>query len=67
MPYRRASLLIKFIQQNKGNLSKGESTACAEISDEEIEQIERTVGTAWLDVHQAGIPKRRPSTSEETI
>jgi hypothetical protein len=67
MPNRRASLLIKLILQNKGKLSKDKRTAFAEISDEEIDQIESAVWAAWQDVHQAETPKRQPSTNEETI
>jgi hypothetical protein len=65
MPNRRASLLIKLILQNKGELSKGKRTAFAEISDEEIARIESAVWGAWQDVHPTDTPKRSPLANEE--
>jgi hypothetical protein len=43
MPIRRASLLARFILQNKGRLSKGTRTTFSEISDQEIDRIEKAV------------------------
>jgi Fic/DOC family len=51
MPNRRASLLIKLILQNKGKLSNGKRDTFSEISDPEIERIEKSVWEAWQDVH----------------
>jgi hypothetical protein len=51
MPDRRASLLIRMILQNKGKISKGKRASFSEITDQEIEQIERSVWSAWLRNH----------------
>jgi Fic family protein len=51
MPDRRASLLIRMILQNKGKISKGKRASFSEITDQEIEQIERAVWSAWLRNH----------------
>jgi hypothetical protein len=50
MPNRRASLLIKLILQNKGKLSDGKRETFSEISDSEMERIEKSVWDAWQDV-----------------
>jgi Fic family protein len=55
MPNRRASLLIRLILQNKGKLSKSKRTAFPEISDEELDQIERAVWGTWQDTHHIAI------------
>ena len=59
MPNRRASLLVRFIQQNKGKLSKGKRTTFSEISDQEIDRIEKAVWGAWQDAHPAQVPEDR--------
>ena len=59
------ALLIKLILQNKGKLSKGKRTAFAEISDEEIDRIERGVWRAWHDVHPTETRERPPLADEE--
>jgi len=51
MPDRRASLLIRMILQNKGKISKDKRASFSEITDQEIEQIERAVWSAWLRNH----------------
>jgi hypothetical protein len=55
MPNRRASLLIRLILQNKGKLSKSKRTAFPEISDQELDQIERAVWGTWQDTHHIAI------------
>jgi len=57
MPNRRASLLVRFILQNKGRLSKGKRASFSEISDQEIVRIEEAVWGAWLHVHDPETPK----------
>jgi hypothetical protein len=47
MPDRRASLLVRLILQNKGRLSKSKRTAFAEISDDELHDIEKAVWRRW--------------------
>ena len=51
MPNRRATLLVRFILQNRGQLSKGKRASFPEISDQEIVRIEEAVWAAWLHVH----------------
>jgi Fic family protein len=46
MPNQRASLLVRLIHQNKGKLSKGKRQQFAELSDDEISQIESAIQTA---------------------
>jgi hypothetical protein len=58
-PNRRASLLVRFILQNKGRLSKGKRTTFSEISDEEIDRIEKAVWGAWQDAHPVQGPEDR--------
>jgi hypothetical protein len=48
MPDRRASLLIRMILQNKGKISKGKRASFPEVTDLEIERIERVVWSTWL-------------------
>ena len=59
MPNRRASLLVRFILQNKGKLSKGKRTTFSEISDQEIDRIEKAVWGAWQVAHPAQVPEDR--------
>jgi hypothetical protein len=59
MPNRRASLLVRFILQNKGRLSTGKRTTFSEISDSEIDQIEKAVWRAWRDAHPVQDPEER--------
>jgi hypothetical protein len=65
MPNRRASLLIKFILQNKGKLSKGKRTAFAEITDVEIDRIENAVWGAWQEGHVDETSNKLPLAIEE--
>lgn len=51
MPDRRASLLVRLILQNKGRLSKSKTTAFAEISDDELHEIEKAVWRTWEEEH----------------
>jgi Fic family protein len=46
MPNQRASLLVRLIHQNNGKLSKGKRQQFAELSDDEIRQIESAIQTA---------------------
>jgi len=46
MPNQRASLLLRLIHQNSGKLSKGKRQQFAELSDDEIRQIESAIQTA---------------------
>jgi len=46
MPNQRASLLVRLIHQNNGKLSRGKRPQFAELSDEEISQIESAIQTA---------------------
>jgi hypothetical protein len=55
MPNRRASLLIRLILQNKSKLSKSKRTAFPEITDEELDQIERAVWGTWQDTQHIAI------------
>jgi hypothetical protein len=59
MPNRRASLLVRFILQNKGRLSKGKRATFSEISDQEIDRIEKAVWGAWQDAHAVQGPEDR--------
>jgi len=49
MPNRRASLLVRLILQNKGKLSKEKRATFSEISDQEIDRIEKAVWGAWQE------------------
>jgi Fic/DOC family protein len=53
MPDRQASLLVRFIMQNDGKLSKAKRTRFPELTDAEIQQIERAVGTATQRAHRS--------------
>ena len=57
MPNRRASLLVRLILQNKGKLSKGKRAAFSEITDQEIDRIERSVLGAWQESRQDQPPE----------
>lgn len=46
MPDQRASSLVRFILQNNGKLSKAKRPRFPELTDAEIEQIERAIGLA---------------------
>jgi hypothetical protein len=46
MPDQRASSLVRFILQNNGKLSKTKRPRFEELTDAEIEQIERAIGLA---------------------
>jgi hypothetical protein len=59
MPNRRASLLVSFIVQNKGKLSEGKRTNFSEISDQEIDRIEKAVWGTWRDARPAQVPEDR--------
>jgi hypothetical protein len=59
MPNRRASLLVRLILQNKGKLSKGKRVAFSEITDQEIDRIERAVWGVWQENQQAQLPENR--------
>jgi hypothetical protein len=52
MPNRRAALLVRLILQNKGKLSKGKRDTFSEISDQEIDRIEKAVWGAWQESRQ---------------
>jgi hypothetical protein len=49
MPNRRASLLVRLILQNKGKLPKGKRDALSEITNQEIDRIEKAVWGVWQD------------------
>ncbi len=51
MPDRRASLLVRMILQNKGRLSKSKRTLFAEVSEDELHNIERAVWQLWQEGH----------------
>jgi len=51
MPDRRASLLVRLILQNKGKLSNSKRTLFAEVSDDELHNIERAVWQTWEEEH----------------
>jgi hypothetical protein len=57
MPNRRASLLVRLILQNKGTLSKGKRVAFSEITDQEIDRIEKAVLGAWQESRQDQPPR----------
>lgn len=59
MPNRRASLLVRLILQNKGKLSQGKRNTFSEISDREIDRIEKAVWGAWLESRQDRLPQGR--------
>jgi hypothetical protein len=59
MPNRRASLLVRLILQNKGKLSKGKRAAFSEITDQEIDRIEKAVWGAWQESRQDQLPEER--------
>jgi hypothetical protein len=46
MPNQRASLLVRFILQNDGKLSKAKRSHFPELADAEIERIELAAGIA---------------------
>ena len=52
MPNRRASLLTTLILQNKGKLAKGKRASFAEITDQEVDRIEKAVWTIWMESQQ---------------
>jgi hypothetical protein len=52
MPNRRASLLVRLILQNKGKLSKGKRSSFSEITDQEIDRIEKAVSGIWQESRQ---------------
>ncbi|WP_420237121.1 Fic family protein [Telmatobacter bradus] len=52
MPNRRAALLVRLILQNKGKLSKGKRTSFAEVTDQEVDQIETAVWGVWQESQQ---------------
>ena len=52
MPNRRASLLVRLILQNKGKLSKGKRDTFSEITDQEIDRIEKAVWRTWQESRQ---------------
>ena len=52
MPDRQACMLVRFILQNDGKLSKAKRTRFPELTDSEIEQIERAVYVAIQQVRQ---------------
>lgn len=53
MPNRRASLLVRLILQNKGKLAKGKRSSFSEITDQEIDQIEKAVwGVCQENLHE---------------
>jgi hypothetical protein len=53
MPNRRASLLVRLILQNRGKLAKGKRTSFAEITDQEIDRIEKAVwAVCQEDLHE---------------
>jgi hypothetical protein len=59
MPNRRASLLVRLILQNKGKLSKGKRDTFSEISDQEIDRIEKSIWGAWQESRQDQPPEER--------
>jgi hypothetical protein len=59
MPNRRASLLVRLILQNKGKLSKGKRDAFSEITDQEIDLIEKAVWGAWQESRQDQLTQER--------
>jgi hypothetical protein len=46
MPNQRASLLVRLIHQNNGELSQSKRQQFAELNDDEIRQIESAIQTA---------------------
>jgi hypothetical protein len=59
MPNRRASLLVRLILQNMGKLARGKRVSFSEITDEEIDRIERAVWGAWQESRQDQLPGKR--------
>jgi Fic family protein len=59
MPNRRASLLVRLILQNKGKLSKVKRASFSEITDQEINRIEKAVWGAWQESRQDQLPEER--------
>jgi hypothetical protein len=59
MPNRRASLLVRLILQNKGKISKGKRDTFSEISNQEIDRIEKAVWGAWQESRQDQPPEER--------
>src|SRR5271154_721140 len=51
MPDRRASLLVRLILQNKGRLSDSKRSLFAEISEDELHDIEKVVWRKWEEEH----------------
>jgi Fic family protein len=51
MPDRRASLLVRLIFQNKGKLSNSKRALFAEVSEDELHNIERAVWQTWEEEH----------------
>jgi hypothetical protein len=51
MPDRRASLLVRLILENKGKLSNSKRTLFAEVSEDELHNIERAVWQTWEEEH----------------
>lgn len=57
MPNRRASLLVRLILQNKGQLSNGKRGLFAEIIEDELHRIEEMVWNTWQKGHEtSGAP-----------
>ncbi|MBZ5534114.1 MAG: Fic family protein [Acidobacteriia bacterium] len=50
MPNQRASLIVRLIHQNKGRLAQGKRQLFAELTDDEIDQIESAVQRANVAV-----------------
>jgi hypothetical protein len=46
MPDKHASLLVRLITQNNGRLAKSKRDMFSEVTDEELERIERAIATA---------------------
>jgi hypothetical protein len=60
MPNRRASLLVRLILQNKGKLPKGKRTSFFEITDQEIDRIEKAVSGVWQEkLHEQQLSEER--------
>jgi hypothetical protein len=54
-----ASRTLAENSQNKGRLSKGKRSTFSEISDQEIDRIEKAVWGAWQDAHPVQGPEDR--------
>jgi len=59
MPNRRAALLVRLILQNNGKLYKGKRTSFSEITDQEIDQIEKAVRNVWQEGQQDQLSEHR--------